>query len=403
MRAKTLVTLVTALAVAITAAYLIRSWQQGAASRKAPGAAVPVLSAGVERRAMPLRLPAVGTVTAVASVAVKSRIDGQIVQVGFSEGQEIKEGQTLFVIDPRAIRAQLNQAEANLARNEALLATTRADLSRFTDLATQNLVSRQELEKAQASLAQLEAAIRADRAQVEIYRVQLSYTTIRAPISGRTGALQLTLGNMVKANDTTPLVVINQLKPIDVTFAMPERELPAIRRALAAGELPVQVVVADDAAHPAQGTLHFIDNAADPATATVQLKARFANDDQQLWPGQFVSVSLQLGSAGESVVVPAEAVQESQKGSYVYLIKADDTVELRPVRVERVDGGRAVIASGLQGGEQVVTDGQLRLRPGAKISRRQNGAANGGAAAAEQGGPVNGMGKERANGGKAAQ
>lgn len=333
---------------------------------------------------MPLRLPAVGTVTAAASVAVKSRIDGQIVQVGFTEGQEIKAGQTLFVIDPRATQAQLQQAQANLARDQALLATSRADLARFTDLAGKNLVSHQELEKVQANLAQLEAVIRADQAQVDIYRVQLSYTTIRAPINGRTGAVQLTLGNMVKANDTTPLVVINQLRPIDVSFAVPERELPAIRRALAVGELPVQVVVADDTAHPVAGKLHFIDNAADPATATVQLKARFANDDQQLWPGQFVSVSLQLGSEGESVVVPAEAVQESQKGSYVYIIKTDDTVELRPVRVERVDGGLAVIASGLQGGEQVVTDGQLRLRPGAKISRRQSGAANGKGGAAAQ-------------------
>lgn len=377
MRAKPLVALVAAVAVAITAGYLMWSRQHAASSRDSRGGAVPVLAASAERRVMPLHIPAVGTVTAVASVAVKSRIDGQIVQVGFTEGQEIKAGQTLFVIDPRATQAQLHQAEANLARNQALLATTRADLSRYTDLAGKNLVSHQELEKVQANLAQLEAAIRADRAQVDIYRVQLSYTTIRAPINGRTGAVQLTLGNMVKANDTTPLVVINQLSPIDVSFAVPERELPSIRHALATGAVPVQAVVADDSAHPAAGKLHFIDNAADPATATVQLKARFANDDQQLWPGQFVSVSLQLGSEGESVVVPAEAVQESQKGSYVYIIKADDTVELRPVRVERVDGGLAVIAAGLQGDEKVVTDGQLRLRPGAKITLRQEGATNG--------------------------
>jgi multidrug efflux system membrane fusion protein len=377
MRAKPRVALVAAVAVAITAGYLIWSRQHTASSRDSRGGAVPVLAASAERQQMPLHIPAVGTVTAVASVAVKSRIDGQIVQAGFIEGQEVKAGQTLFVIDPRTTQAQLQQAEANLARDQALLATTRTDLSRYTDLAGKNLVSHQELEKAQANLAQLEAAIRADRAQVDIYRVQLSYTTIRAPISGRTGAVQLTLGNMVKANDTTPLVVINQLSPIDVTFAVPERELPAIRHALAAGAVAVQAVVADDIAHPAAGTLHFIDNAADPATATVQLKARFANDDQQLWPGQFVSVSLQLGSEGEPVVVSAEAVQESQKGSYVYIIKADDTVELRPVRVERVDGGLAVIAAGLQGGEQVVTDGQLRLRPGAKVTLRQEGAPNG--------------------------
>ncbi|HEY0634349.1 MAG TPA: efflux RND transporter periplasmic adaptor subunit [Gammaproteobacteria bacterium] len=390
MRAKPLVALVAAVAVAITAGYLIWSRQHAASSKESRVGAVPVLAASAERRPVPLRLTAVGTVTAVESVAVKSRIDGQIVQVGFSEGEEVKAGQTLFVIDPRAIQAQLQQAEANLARDQALLATTRADLSRYTDLAGQNLVSHQELEKAQASLAQLEAAIRADQAQVEISRVQLSYTTIRAPINGRTGARLLTRGNMVKANDAEPLVVINQLKPIDVTFAVAERELPAIRRAQAAGPVPVQAVVADDTAHPAAGALNFIDNAADPATATVQLKARFANDEQPLWPGQFVAVTLQLVTEGASVVVPAEAVQESQKGSYVYLIQADDTVELHPVRVERVDGGQAVIAAGLQGGEQVVTDGQLRLRPGAKISRRQNGAVNGndGAAKGEGGAAV---------------
>ena len=402
MRAKPLVALVAAAAVALTVGYLVWSRYQAASPKNSKGMAVPVLAASAERRPMPLHIPAVGTVTTVASVAVKSRIDGQIVQVGFSEGQEIKAGQTLFVIDPRSTQAQLHQAEANQARDQALLATTRADLSRYTDLAAKNLVSHQELEKAQATLAQLEAAIRADRAQVDIYRVQLSFTTIRAPINGRSGALQLTLGNMVKANDTTPLVVINQLKPIDIAFAVPERELPAIRRALAAGAVPVQAVVADDTAHPISGTLHFIDNAASPATATVQLKARFANDDLSLWPGQYVTVSLQLGSEEEAVVVPAEAVQESQKGSYVYLIKQDETVELRPVRVERAEDGLAVIASGLQGGEEVVTDGQLRLRPGAKISRRQNGAA-GGATAADQGRPAGGKGKEPGIGGKAAQ
>jgi multidrug efflux system membrane fusion protein len=325
----------------------------------------------------------VGTVTAAASVAVKSRLDGQIVEVGFSEGQEVKAGQLLFQIDQRAIQAQLHQAEAAQARDQALLATTRADVTRYTDLIDKNLVSHQELEKVQASLAQLEATLHGDEAQVENYRVQLSYTTIRSPIQGRAGAILLTRGNMVKANDATPLVVINQLKPIDVSFSIAERELPAIRRALSAGHVAVQAVVADDTAHPVEGQLHFIDNTADPATATVQLKGRFANEDLVLWPGQFVSVSLLLGSEGEVVVVPAEAVQQSQKGGYVYTVKADDSVELRPVVVERVSEGLAVIASGLQGGERVVTDGQLRLKPGSKVSLRQPVQAGEGGAKAQ--------------------
>ncbi len=385
MRAKPLVLVLLVVAVAAAAGYLAWSRHHGAKpGATAAAAAVPVLAATAELRAMPLRLPAVGTVSAAASVAVKSRIDGQIVQVGFSEGQDVKTGQMLFVIDPRALQAQLRQAEGNLARDRALLDTTRADVVRYTDLVNRNLIPRQELEKAQATLAQVEASIHADQAAVELYRVQVSYTTIRSPIDGRAGALLLDLGNMVKANDTTPLVIINQLKPIDVAFAVPERELSKVRSAMAAGPVPVSVVVADETSHPIAGALYFIDNAADPATATVQLKARFANDDLALWPGQFVRVSLELGRDMQALVVPAEAVQESQKGSYVYVIGSDDHVQLRPVRVERVDSGMAVIATGLQSGERVVTDGQLRLKPGAVVTLRKAPAAADGGGASPQ-------------------
>lgn len=333
-------------------------------------AAVPVLSAKVEQRIMPVRLPAVGTITAAASVAIKSRVDGQIESVGFRQGEDVRANQVLFTIDPRVLKAQLNQAEANVARDQAQLETARSDVKRYSDLVRRNLVTQQELEKANSTLAQVEAAIRANQAAAEVYRVQLSYTTIRSPIDGRAGALLLDRGNMVKANDTTPLVVINQFKPIDVTFSVPERELPAIRQALAAGKVSVRVNIGDDTQNAYSGELWFIDNAADPNTASIKLKARLANDDLALWPGQFAQVSVELGSDNRAIVVPAQAVQESQKGSYVYVIDNEDKVAFRAVTVNRVDQGMAVISKGLSIDERVVTDGQLRLKPGARVQLR---------------------------------
>lgn len=376
MRAKLLITLVIAVLLAAGGYYF---WSQRSAvkaeKRGVRGGPVPVLAAQVERRPMPLKVRAVGSVTPVATVAVKSRVDGEIVQVGFQQGGEIKAGQMLFVIDPRALQAQLDQAEANLARDKALLATSRADVKRYTDLVRKNLVSPQELEKVQATLGQVQASIKADQAAVENYRVQLSYTVIRSPIDGRAGALLLDRGNMVKANDTNAMVVINQLKPIDVAFAVPERLLPAIRGDMAKGDVAVDAVVADDSAHPLHGVLDFIDNAADPTTATVQLRARFPNDDLMLWPGQFARVTLLLGVQQQALVVPAQAVQEGQHGSFVYVIQPDTSVVLRPVKVERVEEGDAVIADGLKAGETVVTEGQLRLAPGMKVNVRQPAAA----------------------------
>ncbi len=372
MRAKLLITLVIALLLAATGYYF---WAQRSAAkaekRSGRGASVPVLAAKVEQRPMPLKVRAVGTVTPVATVAVKSRVDGEIVQVGFQPGGDVKTGQMLFVIDPRALQAQLAQAEANLARDQALLATSQADVKRYTDLLRQHLVSDQDLEKMRATLGQVRASIKADQAAVENLRVQLSYTVIRSPIDGRAGALLLDRGNMVKANDTTAMVVINQLKPIDVAFAVPERMLPAIRGDMAKGDVAVDAVVADDSAHPLHGVLDFIDNAADPTTATVQLRARYPNDDLALWPGQFVRITLLLGIQQQALVVPAQAVQEGQHGSFVYAIQPDDSVALRPVKVERVEEGDAVIADGLQAGETVVTSGQLRLAPGMKVTIRQ--------------------------------
>lgn len=375
MRAKLLITLVIAVLLAAGGYYFWSQRSAAKAEKRGVRGPVPVLAAQVERRAMPLKVRAVGTVTPVATVAVKSRVDGEIVQVGFQPGGDVKAGQMLFVIDPRALQAQLDQAQANLARDRALLATSRADVKRYTDLLRQHLVSDQELEKMRATLGQVRASIKADQAAVENLRVQLSYTVIRSPIDGRAGALLLDRGNMVKANDTNAMVVINQLKPIDVAFAVPERMLPAIRGDRAKGDVAVDAVVADDSAHPLHGVLDFIDNAADPTTATVQLRARYPNDDLALWPGQFARVTLLLGVQQQALVVPAQAVQEGQHGSFVYVIQADDSVALRPVKVERVEEGDAVIADGLQGGETVVTSGQLRLAPGMKVTIRQPEAA----------------------------
>ncbi len=371
MRAKLLTTLAVVVLLAAGGYYFWSQRSAAKAGKRVGGGPVPVLAAQVERRAMPLKVRAVGTVTPVATVAVKSRVDGEIMQVGFQPGGDVKAGQMLFVIDPRALQAQLDQAQANLARDQALLTTSQADVKRYTDLLRQHLVSDQELEKMRATLGQVRAAIKADQAAVENYRVQLSYTVIRSPIDGRAGALLLDRGNMVKANDTNAMVVINQLKPIDVAFAVPERMLPAIRGDMAKGDVAVDAVVADDSAHPLHGVLDFIDNAADPTTATVQLRARYPNDDLALWPGQFARVTLLLGVQQQALAVPAQAVQEGQHGSFVYVIQADNSVALRPVKVQRVEEGDAVIAEGLQAGETVVTSGQLRLAPGMKVTIRQ--------------------------------
>jgi membrane fusion protein, multidrug efflux system len=343
-----------------------------ASEQKAARPATQIVVAGVAEDApTPIQVSAIGTVQSIASVIIKSRVDGQIADVHFEEGQDVKEGDLLFTLDNRAFQAQLAQAEAILQRDRAQLERAQLELKRQTELAGRGVASAQKLEDAQMAEKVLQAAIRANEAAVENARITLSYTTIRSPITGRTGSINLKRGNVVKSNDTTtnavPLVTITQLRPIYVSFTIPERHLPDIRAA-DSERLPVAVTMPNAPDKPITGTLTFIDNQVDAATGTIPLKATFANDDIRLWPGQFVNVNLTLSIQAHAIVVPSPAIQIGQNGPYVFVIKDDSTVELRLVRIDRTVGDKTVVASGLNAGERVVVDGQLRLNNGTRVT-----------------------------------
>ena len=338
-----------------------------------PAAAQAVVAGVAEVLPTPVQVSAIGTVQSIATVIIKSRVDGQIADVHFEEGQDVKEGDLLFTLDNRSFQAQLAQAEAILQRDRAQLERAQLELKRQTELADRGVASAQKLEDAQMAEKVLQAAIRASEAAAENARVNLSYTTIRSPITGRTGSVILKRGNVVKSNDTTtnavPLVTITQLRPIYVSFTIPERHLPDIRAALADSErLPAVVTMPSQPDKPITGMLTFVDNQVDAATGTITLKATFANDDIRLWPGQFVNVNLTLGIQAHAVVVPSPTIQIGQNGPYVFVIKEDSTVELRLVRIDRTVGNRTVVASGLNAGERVVVDGQLRLNNGTRLT-----------------------------------
>jgi membrane fusion protein, multidrug efflux system len=321
---------------------------------------------------IPILVTAIGTVQSIATVMIKSRMDGEIAKVHFEEGQEVKEGDILFTLDDRAARAQLQQAEAALERDRAQLERNRLEVTRQTELAHRGVASAQKLEDVTTSVAVSEATVRASEATVENARVNLNYTTIRAPITGRTGSVALKRGNVVKAVDTAstvvPLVTITQLRPIYVALTVPERYLADLRTAMAEGPVPVAVTVPSQPQSPITGTLTFIDNQVDAATGTISLKAKFANEDDRLWPGQFVNVTLTLGMQENAVAVPSAAIQVGPNGPYVFVIRPDSTVELRLVKPDRVVGGRTVVATGIAAGERVVVDGQLRLGNGTRVA-----------------------------------
>jgi len=344
-----------------------------AAAAAAP--AVPVVMAPATRKPMPVRIDAIGTVQPIATVAVKSRVDGEIAEVKISDGQAVKAGDVLFVLDTRAAEAQLRQAEATLAKDRAQLENAKRDVGRYKPLTEKEFVSRQQLDTAQTNAAALEATMLADQAIIDTFKVQLTYYTIRSPIDGRVGTIALKTGNAVKAQDTISLVTINQIKPIYVSYAVPQRELPGIRAAAGAGTVPVQATVPGDPGAPATGKIFFFDNQIDPTTGTISLKAIFDNADERLWPGEFVNVSSTLRVEADAITVPTSAVQVGQNGSYVFVVKPDNTVELRPVTVNRTVGNESVISKGLNADERVVTDGQLRLTNGSRVEIRTSDAA----------------------------
>jgi multidrug efflux system membrane fusion protein len=342
-------------------------------------AAVPVVTARAEVKAIPVTIAAVGTVETIATVEIAAQVTGQIREILFTPGADVQKGQPLFTLDPRPFEAAVRQAEAVLARDTAQATDARAQRSRLENLFGRGLIPRDQYETQAANVAALDATLAADRAALDQARLNLQYTRITAPIAGRTGALRAHVGDVVRANDTNALVTINQLAPIDVAFAVPARYLAEVQRNAARSPLAVMVKgpaaqggmtpAAQDGMTPrARGDVTFIDNAVDAATATITLKATFPNRDRSLWPGLFVQVDLRLALQDNAVVVPAVAVQASQQGHYVYVVDGDRKVEMRQVRVDRQQGDESVIASGLKGGEEVVTEGQLRLTPGARVS-----------------------------------
>lgn len=333
--------------------------------------ATPVVTAPAVRKPMPLMLSSIGTVQPPNIVSIRPRIEGEIVRMAFEEGQEVREGEVLFELDARTVQVQLRQAEAALARDEAQLKRAQADAKRYAELLKSGSTPPQKAEEAIAAAAVLEASIKADEAAIAQARLNLSYATIGAPISGRTGAVPAKVGNLVRPTDQTPLVTITQVRPITVSFSLPEKHLPLLRRAAAgSAPVPVRAALPQTAEKPVDGSLSFIDSAVDPATGTILLKASFANEDGRLWPGSFVSVEIQAAIDPEAVVVPAHAVQSSQAGAFVYVVTPEQTADMRLVKVARVHNGEAIIGEGLKGGEQVVIDGQFRLFSGAPVRDR---------------------------------
>lgn len=336
----------------------------------AAGRSVPVVVAEVLRKTVPVRAQGIGNVESLATVAVKSRIDGQIMKVDFRDGAQVRRGQVLFEIDARPATAQLKQAQAKLASDLAQLAHAREQDLRYKDLLQRKFISQDAYAQYKTNLDSARANVDADHAAVESTRLQVEFATIRAPIDGRAGKIMIPQGNLVKANDTNALVVINQLTPIYVNFAVPEQFLPQIRAALRSGPAAVDLSATggDGTVAHVAGTLAFIDNSVDIATGTIKLRASVPNQHASLWPGQFVSAALTLGEQRNAVVVPSEAVQMGPEGAYVFIVDAAAHAQMRKVRVGRSAGEETLIAKGLEGGEKVVVDGQSRLLPGTLVS-----------------------------------
>jgi multidrug efflux system membrane fusion protein len=329
---------------------------------------VPVTVATVVQKAMPIEIRVIGTVEPYSTVAVRAQITGQLTKVNFKEGDDVQKDQVLFELDRRPLEAALLQAQATLTRDQAQLVNAESQAKRYQDLADRGIATREQLDTSTAGAAALRATVEADRASIESAQVQLQYATISSPLSGRTGALQVHEGNLVRANDTAPLVVINQVAPIFVSFGIPEARLPDLKKYMAQRTLRVGASPPEDEAYKSSGEISFVDNTVDPTTGTIRIKGTFENATRNLWPGQYVNVVVTLTTDPTAIVVPSTAVQVGQQGTYVFSVKADKSVELRPVQIARTNGTDTVLQSGVKAGETVVTDGQLRLVPGSTIS-----------------------------------
>ena len=347
---------------------------------------VPVTVAPVRQRSVAYDISAIGSVTPIQSVAVRSQVGGILMRVGFEEGDEVEAGRVLFEIDRRPYQSALNQALGTLAKDQAQLVNARMQVTRYEELSRTQMATREQFDQMTANAQALAATVGADSAAVENARLNLEFCTIRAQISGRTGSLLLREGNLVRANDASPLVVINQIRPIAVSFSVPQQYLDDIRRYSANRRLEVVIRPSDDSSASWTGTLSFINNQVDTTTGTIQLKATFANADRRLWPGEFVTVRLILNVQPDVLTIPAQAVMTGQAGTFVYVVNADRSASTHPIEVGRPVDDDVVVTGGLQAGALVVTDGQLRLVPGARVEIKGEPATGAGDPQAERAG-----------------
>lgn len=332
---------------------------------------VPVTTAAVTNEDVPVQISGIGTVEAYSTISITARVGGELLNAAFNEGEYVKQGDLLFTIDPRPYQAALEAAKANLMKNTALAKNAEDDLVRYSELFNEDLVSRNDYERAKANADAAKAMAEADKAAVENASLQLGYCSVYAPISGRTGSLLVNKGNLIKANDNNPMVVINQVQPVYVSFSVPEHNLSEIRRYMAAGKLNAQASLSKEDNRYVKGLLSFVDNTVDTSTGMIRLKAVFENREEVLWPGQFVNVTIALSAIQDAVVIPSQAVQTGQQGQFVFVIK-EDTAELRLVSTGISYEDITIVESGLEPGEQVVTDGQMLLMPGAKVEIKNN-------------------------------
>lgn len=338
---------------------------------------VPVAVAKVETKDLPVYLQGLGSVEAFNTVVVKTRLDGQLVEIHFKEGQEVRQGELLAVIDPRPYQVQLSQVEATLYKDQSALKDAELNFQRFQDLYKQGIIPQQQFDTQKSLVGQLEGAVRADQANIDNVKLNLTYTRITAPVSGRVGLRQVDMGNMVHASDPNGLLVITQLHPIAVIFTLPEDNLPAVSQHLRTRPLQTDAYSRDDRNKLATGKLLTIDNQIDPATGTGKLKAVFENTESALWPNQFVNIHLLLEVRKNSIVLPAAAIQRGPQGTYVFVVKPDKTADMRKVAVAMSEGDVSAITSGVNPGELVVTDGQDKLQPGSRVEIRSGGPAPG--------------------------
>jgi multidrug efflux system membrane fusion protein len=325
-----------------------------------------VIAADASQQNVPVILKAIGNMEASESVTIRTQISGELTKVAFREGQDVQKGALLFQLDPRTYQAAIRKAEATLARNKVVMENAKKDYARYSQLVKDGIVTQEQAEGYRTKAESAAADVSADIAAVDSAKEQLGYCTIVSPITGRLGVLAVDRGNVVKANDTA-LVTINKISPINVTFSIPEKDLQQLKRQMTGGKISVEAEIPGTSGIKEKGMVSFMDNTVDPATGTIKLKAIFDNNSRQLWPGQFVNLSIIIGMKNNAVVVPGQAIQTGQNGQFVFVIKPDSTAEIRPITTGAVSQGVTVIEKGLQAGEQVVIDGQMRVIPGGRV------------------------------------